>query len=127
MMARHVTRVLGLLIPLFLEGIAGCAMSGDGRREPAHLSSSDTTHDQATIAASYREQAQTFRRNARDLADRLASYERIFGSDTDWVIGTKLLMQFYEDAAIERERKAERHDALARRSRLSGYEQSSSR
>ena len=39
----------------------------------------------------------------------LQMYERLFGPKSDWVEGTRLLAQFYEDAAAEQERMAARH------------------
>jgi hypothetical protein len=46
---------------------------------------------------------------ADDLSHRALMYERLFGPKSDWVEGTRLLAQFYEDAAIEQERMAARH------------------
>jgi hypothetical protein len=115
-MRGQASRVLAPFILLALQITVGCVRSS----EPLDLSSSDPTHDQATIAASYRQQAETFRRNAHKLAGRLVSYQQIFGPQSDWALGTKLLMQFYEDAAIERERQAAQHDALGKRNHLVG-------
>ena len=51
---------------------------------------------------------------AQDLSHRVHVYERLFGSSSDWVGGTKLLTQSYEEAATEQERLAERHRAMIR-------------
>ena len=51
----------------------------------------------------------TSRQMAHDLSHRALMYERLFGPKSDWVEGTRLLAQFYEDAAAEQERMAARH------------------
>ncbi len=51
---------------------------------------------------------------ARDLDHRALVYERLFGTGSDWVEGTRLLARSYEDAAQEQERTAEQHRELTR-------------
>ena len=51
---------------------------------------------------------------AEEQANRAALYERIFGPDSDWVSGARLLNQFYETSAREQERQAHWHLELAR-------------
>jgi hypothetical protein len=70
------------------------------------LTSSDPSKDQAQF---YYQEAMRFRQMADDLSHRALMYERLFGPKSDWVEGTRLLAQFYEDAAIEQERMAARH------------------
>ncbi len=44
---------------------------------------------------------------------RVAVYERLFGSDSEWVSGARTLADFYEQAAREQERLAGKHASLA--------------
>ena len=49
---------------------------------------------------------------AQDYHHRVAVYERLFGPQSDWVEGTRLLAESYEAAAQEQERIAARHQRL---------------
>ncbi len=83
------------------------------------LTSSDPNKDQRKIAQFYNQEATRLRHMARDLSHRAVVYERLFGPKSDWVEGTRLLAQSYEDAATEQERMAERHLELLRNNRAS--------
>ena len=78
------------------------------------LASTDPRQDQQKIAEFHSQEATRLRLMAQDLSHRVHVYERLFGSSSDWVGGTKLLAQSYEEAATEQERLAERHRALIR-------------
>ncbi|HZS10645.1 MAG TPA: hypothetical protein VFA38_00250 [Nitrospirales bacterium] len=56
----------------------------------------------------YQREAQLYRDKSVALIERAALYERIFGPQSDWVIGTRMLAAFYEDEARDRERLAAR-------------------
>ncbi len=49
------------------------------------------------------------RGKAELLRGRAELYGRLFGAESEWVSGTLLLAEFYEDAAKERERLAGKH------------------
>ncbi|HEU5407003.1 MAG TPA: hypothetical protein VFU48_04515, partial [Nitrospira sp.] len=51
-------------------------------------------------------EAARLRQASEDLSVRVNVYERLFGPTSDWVAGTRLLAQSYEDAAQTYERKA---------------------
>lgn len=70
------------------------------------LSSSDSPQDHRKIATYYRHEAARLRQASEDLSIRVNVYERLFGPTSDWVAGTRLLAQSYEDAAQAYERKA---------------------
>jgi hypothetical protein len=78
------------------------------------LTTTDPRKDQRKIAELHSQEASRLRQMAQDLSHRVQVYERLFGSSSDWVGGTRLLAQSYEEAATEQERLAERHRALIR-------------
>ncbi len=69
--------------------------------------------DQQKIADFYAQEAIRSRQMAQDLFRRVKVYERLFGPDSDWVAGTRVLAESYEEAAHEDERAAARHLAAA--------------
>ena len=76
--------------------------------------SRDPTQDHVKMASFYVREAVRSRELAEEQANRAALYERIFGPDSDWVSGARLLNQFYENSAREQERQAHWHLELAR-------------
>lgn len=108
-----------LWLPLFLAtalNAAGCIKPGP----PLEMGSPNTldmAQDHWKIAAFYTQEAAAFRQRAEELNNQAASYEKIFGVDSDWVVGAKTLAQFYENSARDRERQAAMHlDLAAKRS-----------
>lgn len=73
------------------------------------LSSFDTSTDQRLIARYYQEEAFRLRQQADELDVRREVYERMFGPESDWVSGTRLLAQSYRFAADDHERLAKEH------------------
>lgn len=73
----------------------------------------DTAEDQWRIAEYYSREAADFRQKVEDLHARALIYTRLFGAESEWVRGTRLLAQSYQDAAFEHERLAEQHMMLA--------------
>ncbi|MCE3222418.1 MAG: exported protein of unknown function [Nitrospira sp.] len=90
--------------------LLGCVNTGT----ELDLTASDPTKDQRKIAVFYVQEAVRFRHMAQDLFRRVEVYERLFGAHSDWVQGTRLLAQSYEDAAQEQERTAAQHRGLVR-------------
>lgn len=86
----------------------GCVRAGS----ELDLKAYDQTLDQHKIAEFYSQEATRLRHMARDLKQRTLVYERLFGPGSDWVAGTRLLEQSYEDAAQDYERTAQQHRAL---------------
>lgn len=111
----------------WLAGSRWCVLAGtcvllgcmNNRGSELELTSSDPSKDQHKIAQFYNQEATRFRHMAQDLSHRALLYERLFGPKSDWVEGTRLLAQSYEDAATEQERMAERHLELLRNTRAS--------
>jgi len=87
------------------------------------LTAYDRAQDQNKIAAFYSQEAVRLRLMARDLDHLALVYERLFGQESDWVSGTRLLARSYEDAARDHERTAEQHLLLIRGGRASQPEQ----
>jgi len=73
------------------------------------LTTYDANQDQRTIAEFYSQEAARLRQKSEEMSIRIAVYERLFGPDSDWVAGTRLLAQSYEEAAKEHERMAGKH------------------
>jgi len=69
----------------------------------------DPADDQRAIAAHYQHEAALYQRKAAELLERASAYERMFGAESDWVTGTRLLASFYEEQARDRAREADRH------------------
>jgi hypothetical protein len=75
--------------------------------------------DQRVIAGYYHEEALRYRQQADELDSRVEVYERMFGPDSDWVAGARLLAQSYRLAADDRERLAQEHLDAGRNARPS--------
>jgi len=84
-----------------------------GAEESLEMTTLDPAQDHWRIATTYTHEATAMRQKAEELFKRAAHYERLFGPDSEWVTGTRLSAQFYEDVARERERLAEVHVGLA--------------
>jgi hypothetical protein len=80
---------------------------------PLHTASDDPSQDHWKIATYYRLEAVASRQKAEELANRVEVYERLFGRESDWVAGTRLLAQFYEESARDQDRQANLHLELA--------------
>ncbi len=93
-----------------------CAALGcNGPGSPLDLMTMDPVQDQGKIAAYYVLEAARLRQKAQELTDRAGAYELLFGRESDWVRGARLLAQFYEETARERERMARQHMNLGPR------------
>jgi hypothetical protein len=84
---------------------AGCNTTD---RELDLLSFTPST-DQPRVVRYYQNEAFRFRRQAEDADARAEMYERMFGPESDWVSGARLLAQAYRLAAEERDRLAQEH------------------
>ena len=105
---RTCNRATLLLIPLAIATL-GCVRGS----APLDLTSLDPAQDQWKIAGYHSREAVILRLKADELSQRVVVYERLFGHDSEWATGTRLLVQFYEDAAKEQERLAGLHLDIA--------------
>ncbi|WHZ25075.1 MAG: hypothetical protein OJF47_004187 [Nitrospira sp.] len=97
-----------------------CSLLGCGNtKTELDLTTYDRLQDQDKIAEVYSQKAERLRYMAREQFQRAAVYEHLFGAGSDWVAGTRLLAQSYENAAKEQDRRAEQHRDLARGARAS--------
>ena len=101
--------VLVFLLSLFL--MSGCTR---GSTSVPDLVSHDPGQDHWAIASYYSRQAAMSRQQAEEMTERAVIYERLFGRESDWVTGTRLLEQFYEETAREQDRLADLHLELGR-------------
>lgn len=100
--------IRGYLISLGVLLSVGCS----GSTPPLELSSQDFGKYQEKIAVYHRNEARAMRLRAQEQHVRIGVYERLFGPDSEWVLGARLLAQFYEAAAGDQERQASVHEAL---------------
>ena len=96
--------ILVLLLAIFL--LPGCSGLSTA---PLDMAAIDPDQDQKKIAAYYYQEAVVSRQQAEELTHRAVVYERLFGPESEWVTGTRLLAQFYEEAAREQDRLADLH------------------
>lgn len=97
--------ILGFLLQ------TGCS---SGPSAPLEMTTLNPGDDHETIADHYRHEARLARQQVEELASQLVAYEQLFGRESDWVSGTKLLVQFYEEVARQHDRLAEQHLKLGR-------------
>jgi hypothetical protein len=96
--------ILVLFLAIFLQ--PGCSRISTA---PLDMTALEPGQDHRKIAAYYRQEAVVSRQQAEELTHRAVVYERLFGLESEWVTGTRLLAQFYEEAAREEEQLAKRH------------------
>ena len=95
----------GRLVLLQWAILASCVGAGS----ELELTSQDQSHDQAWIASVYQREAARLWQSSQQMSARLTVYERVFGAESDWVTGTRVLAQALEEEALEHERKARQH------------------
>ncbi len=76
---------------------------------PLSLDSQVPSRDGPQIAAYYAQEAMVLHKKAEDLSEQAAAYERLFGRDSDWASGARLLAEYYEEEAKEKHRLAARY------------------
>ena len=101
--------VLVLLLSVML--VSGCARGPTVVLDPV---SPDPGQDHWAIASYYSRQAAMSRQQTEELTHRVVVYEGLFGPESEWVTGTRLLVRFYEEAAREQDRLADLHLELRR-------------
>ncbi|HEU4683452.1 MAG TPA: hypothetical protein VFS39_03000 [Nitrospira sp.] len=104
-MKRQTPRRMVFFLALGIFLVSGCFRSG----KELNLSSFSPDVDQRRIADYYSQQAVALRQRAAELDGTVEMYERMFGADSDWVSGTRLLAESYRYEAEERERRAREH------------------
>src|SRR5579885_1743546 len=94
-------------------GLSGCYSP----RTPLGLTSFDPGEEQVAIARYYQQEAERYRRRAEEALSQAAVYERLFGADSDWVKGARLLADSYFVTAEQHDDLAEQHLKRADRGR----------
>lgn len=89
--------------------VVGCA----NVTTPLDLTSLDPAADQRKIADYHRQDAVFFRLKARELAERIMVYQDLFGAESEWVNGARILEQFYETAAKDQDHQTILHLSIA--------------
>jgi hypothetical protein len=97
--------------------ILACSLAAAGCAQP--VKTVDTvsfgpSQDQQTIVGYYRAEAIVLKEKAAAIAESTVRYEQLFGPQSDWVSGAKLLSQYYAVAAQDLERRAEAYEDAAR-------------
>lgn len=100
---------------LFLVGLLFATGCNRGLSAQLDADFPNSNQDHLSIASYYSRQAVLSRQKASEQANRVLTYEQLFGRDSDWVAGAQMLLQFYEDAAREQDRQANLHLELAGR------------
>lgn len=101
--------ILVLLLGIFIQ--SGCS---GGPAAALDMTSLNPGQDHGKIVTYYRHEAVVARQQAEALTNRAAVYERLFGRESDWVTGARLLAQFYDEAAREQDRLADLHLELGK-------------
>jgi hypothetical protein len=96
--------VLPFLVGFLLH--VGCS---SGPSAPLEMTTLNPSDDHQTIAHHYLNEARLSRQQVAELTNQAVVYEQLFGKESDWVSGTRLLLQFYQDVAREQDRLAELH------------------
>jgi hypothetical protein len=94
-----------------------CSLAAAGCAQPVKTidtASFGPSQDQQTIVSSYRAEAIVLKEKAAAIAESTSRYEQLFGHQSDWVSGAKLLSQYYAVAAQDLERRAEAYEEAAR-------------
>ena len=94
-----------VLVAVCMAGIQSCSASPT----VPDFFSVQSTEDQRKISEYYRREATMFRQKADETAERVAAYGQLFGEESEWVSGARLLGEFYQQEARERERLAEQY------------------
>ena len=105
-----------------LAAIACTALGCVSNPAPLNLTSLEPTADQRKIADYYRQDAVFFRLKARELTERIEVYQSLFGADSEWVAGARLLAQFYEHSAIDQDHQALMHLSIAEDTRTQSFD-----
>ena len=79
-----------------------------------NLESMDPSLDHWRIAQYHYREAARFRQRSRDLYEQGLIYERLFGGESEWVSGSRLLARSYEEAAMQHEQRGDTHRELSR-------------
>ncbi len=96
--------VFSILLGFLLH--VGCS---SGPTAPLEMNTHNPNDDHQTIAHHYLNEARLSRQQVAELTNQVTVYEQLFGKESDWVSGTRLLVQFYQDVAREQDRLAELH------------------
>jgi hypothetical protein len=105
-------RLGSALLPLVVVLIGGCRSAA-----PVTLNSLEIGSNQWEIATYYQREAILMQQKAEEYAARAGVYEQLFGPQSDWVKGARLLSQFYTESARDKERLADVHRQLSPDSR----------
>jgi hypothetical protein len=82
---------------------------------PLDLNTVDPDYDQWKVAMFHQNEATLLRQKADNVLAQIGHYERLFGPESDWVKGARLLAQFYQEMAQEQDRLADLHLEIAQR------------
>ena len=85
--------------------LAGCLDA----RVPLELSMLEPSPAQARIAEYHFQEAAKMRQKSEEQLERARLYEGLFGAESDWVAGSRLLARSYEEEARSHEDQGRKH------------------
>ena len=100
-----------LVLMTCMLNIHGCSAS------PKFLdfNAAETADERRAISEFYRKEAIMFRQKADEMAERATAYGPLFGKESDWVTGARLLGEYYQQEARDRQRLADQYDSFSGR------------
>ena len=106
MTTHPLTRLVFVLVTCMLT-LHGCSAS------PKFLdfNAAETADERRAVSEFYRKEAVMFRQKADEMAERATAYGPLFGEDSDWVAGARLLGEYYQQEARDRQRLADLYDS----------------
>jgi hypothetical protein len=106
MMTHPLTRLVFVLITCMFD-LHGCSASP----KLLDFNAVETADERRAVSEFYRKEAIMFRQKADELAERVIAYRPLFGEESDWVTGARLLVEYYQQEARDRQRLADQYDS----------------
>lgn len=94
---------VAVLISTF--GLQGCSASP----KQLDFNAPETTADRRALSEFYKKEAIMLRQKADEMAQRATAYRPLFGEESDWVAGARLLGEYYRQEAEDRQRLADEY------------------
>ncbi len=113
MNARSVWGLMRISFGRLVAVFAACMLDMQGCSASPKFSdfnAAETADERSTVAEFYRKEAIMFRQKADEMAERATAYRQLFGEESEWVSGARLLGEYYRQEARDRDRLATEYD-----------------
>ncbi len=110
MMTRALTWLVFVLITCMFN-LHGCSASP----KLLDFNAAETADERRAISEFYRKEAIMFRQKADEMQERATAYRPLFGEESDWVTGARLLGEYYQQEARDRQRLSDQYDSFSGR------------